>query len=256
MKRAALRFAKLFRKELESQKVLVFFIAAAVVVWDVFLWTKSARWQPELILTLTFLPIMLIVFWSFLATVLRLRQEWEGNHLHLILGLPVRGWYVTGSKAFATLVEIAALTILVAVCTAIVSRTEFFLQLNVGAAYSAADLAHMVLQVLIAFWLSLSIVITLVQFACISGRMYERFSGLISVWVLVLSVWVGVRFGALFEPALRWLPDFKLKSVRMINDYVSFETVMVSSAPLASALLWALILFVAGSWLLERQVEI
>lgn len=253
----ALRFAKLLRKELESYKVPVFFLAAAIVLWGIFLWTRASKWHPDAILGLCLLPITLVIFWSFLSAVLRLRQEWDGNHVHLILPFPVHGWYITGAKVLATLLEMMALTLLVIVCALAVGRNSFLLRVgDLPTVYGAADIVSMSLQALLVFWLSLCTVTVVVQFACISGRLYERFSGLISVWVLVLSVWVSVRFGALVEPALRWLPDLKFKSVRMINDYMSFETVMVSSAPLASALLWALILFFAGSWLLERQVEI
>ena len=257
MTTAALRFAKLLRKELESYKVLVFFLAAAIILWGIFLVTRTSRWHPDAILGLSVLPITIVIFWSFLSAVLRLRQEWDGNHVHLILPLPVPGWYITGAKVLATLLEIIALTLLVIVCATIVGRNPFLMRFDgVPEVYSVADIVCMSLQALAVFWLSLCMVTVLVQFACISGRLYERFSGLISVWVLVLSVWVSAKFGALVEPALRWLPDFRFKSIMVADDYVSVETVMLSSSPLASALLWSLILLLTGSWLLDRHIEI
>lgn len=257
MTAGAIRFGKLLKKDLESYKVFMAIFVLGIIAWDIFLWTRIGKWRPDMIVGLTFLPLLLIAFWALLSPFLKLRQEWDGNHVHLILVLPVPGFYITGAKALATLIEAIILSL---IATAGIWYVGI-LALNPSVSWvvrqmTTADVVGFAFQALLMFWLALCAAIVVVQFAYLSGRLYEKFSGLIAIWTLFLSTWVVEQLGALAEPAFRWLPDFGFKTWQTINDQLITSVVPVSSAPIASVLLGVLILFAAGSWMLDRQIEI
>lgn len=50
-------------------------------------------------------PLGLIAIWVFWRAVASLRREWQGNHMQLLLALPVPGWQLVDAKSVAVLLE-------------------------------------------------------------------------------------------------------------------------------------------------------
>lgn len=90
---------RLLQKEAIQALPTVLVFTVVLVAWYAFLYTRTGRWSGIItILPLAMLPWGFIGPWTLWRCVATLRQEWPGNHMHLLLALPVPGWYVTSVK--------------------------------------------------------------------------------------------------------------------------------------------------------------
>ena len=99
-------YLQLLGKELQQavSTALVFIIL--IVAWFAF-WRPESGFGPNLlpfglgIATLGFVP-----FWALWRTFYSFRQEWTGDHMYLLLSLPVPGWYMTSTKLIVAMIEL------------------------------------------------------------------------------------------------------------------------------------------------------
>lgn len=251
---------QLFSKEIRSSKLILLLSIAAIVAWDIFLASTLGRWREELVPALAWMPIGLLYFYALFSGITSFSREWRGNHMYLMLSLPLRGWEIFGAKVLSTMCEIVLITIVTAAGASLLGfgPTDLVFRESGGisSAVPASLVYRLLFQAVILLWLSMIAVTVIGQFSYISSRMFERFNGLVTAWVLLLSSWGLARFMSIVTPMLRWLPDIPFGGWNDINGHIIFATAWLDSAPLVAAALWVVILFGIGSWLLERYVEI
>ena len=251
---------QLLSKEVRSSKLVLLLSVSAIIALDVFLATRTAKWQEELVAGLAWMPLALLHFYALFSGTMSFSQEWRGNHMHLVLSLPVRGWQILSAKTLSTFCETVAITLVTMGGASLLGLGPVATLLrNTGVAPNAvpAGLAYkLVILATALLWFSVVAVIIAVQFSYIAGRMFQRSGGLVMVWTFLLSLWGLFRLMSVVTPALRWLPDLPFQVWSNVNGLISLRTVHLDSAPFMVAALWMLALFAAGSWLLERHVEV
>lgn len=251
---------QLFSKEIRSSKLILLLSIAAIIAWDIFLASRLGRWSEELVAVLAWMPMGLLQFYALFSGITSFSQEWRGNHMHLMLSLPVRGWQIFSAKVLSTMCEIVLITIVTMAGASLLGFGPINLAFRESGGLPSAVPGSLVYRLailaVILLWLSMTAITVMGQFSYISSRMFERFGGLVTVWVLLLSFWGLARFMTIVTPMLRWLPDIPFRIWNSVDGRIMTATAWLDSAPLVAAALWVAILFAIGSWLLERHVEL
>lgn len=221
-----------------------------------YLISRLGIWPTGLVALFISLLMGFVPFWALWRTYYSLRQEWTGDHMYLLLSLPVPGWYITGSKLIVALLEMLLYTALLSGAALVV----FFA--GGGDLYVPSSLISepvFIATTLRVALLSLAVLfigMIVVQFSHLASRLVSRFRGPLMIALVLVSTWVVTRGAGLLAPILSWLPEVPVHSIEFHDDFVSVATVYLGVAPLAGALIVSLGLFWLGSYLLERDVEL
>jgi hypothetical protein len=245
---------ELYKKELRS---ISFFLLVSVLIilgWQFFLLYKIDNWPLGLSFGLSYLPFgffPLIMLWQGYQSY---RQEWKDDTIYFLLSLPRPGWVVSLAKLMAGLTYQFVTVALNLIMVYIISRQTFW---SLRPSYVTEEwilsIALKLFIVYIVIGLSLYI---LSQFSYLISRFYDRFKGLISIVVFVLSSYVIYRGSAIIAPVFKWLPDFP---VRIIQEGMkSFEptTIYVGSGPIVASFILLILLFALGGKLLDSHLEV
>lgn len=251
MKRPYLR---LLQKELGQALPTAAVFTTGIVAWHVFLYTRIDKWPSELITGTSGIPLGFIPLWVLWRSFATLRQEWTGNHMYLLLALPIPGWYITSVKVITVFLEAAWYG-------AIINGGVLMLAWKSGV-FQKLPFESLVPDWTVFFWpvmLALVVVfcgVVITQFSYIAGRLVSRRSGLVSAVTFMLSLWMIIRVGTLLAPVLRWVPEIPLGGQTIIDGTISQQIAYLGIAPLLGSFLAALGLFWLGASLLERDVEL
>jgi ABC-type transport system involved in multi-copper enzyme maturation permease subunit len=248
---------KLLRKEFEGSKMIVSILLASVILWDIFLYSRLGKSNDQVIFVLSVLPFGIIPLWALLDGFLTFRREWQGNHMYLLLSLPVKGWHLTTAKFITTAMEMFVYVLVTGAGTFLVNRRVIATILeSLPDIYPMRYLVWAGVQIFFVCLLGILSLLCISQFSYIVGRMFERFGGLISVWTFVLSLWLLLQFTWRTMNRFNWVPDMFFRVLSRIEDYQFIETAKVSTAPIVAGLVGVIALFSLGSWLLEKHVEL
>ena len=102
-----------------------------------YLISRLGIWPTGLVALFISLLMGFVPFWALWRTYYSLRQEWTGDHMYLLLSLPVPGWYITGSKLIVALLEMLLYTALLSGAALVV-----FLRAGAICTCRAASLAN------------------------------------------------------------------------------------------------------------------
>lgn len=246
-------FWRLLKKEIRQGAPAAVVIAAVVVAWHMFLYTRIGRWPVELVFGLGVLPIGFVPLWLLWRGFAVMRQEWIGNHMHLLLALPVPGWAVAASKAVVVMLEAAWFALIIGVGGAVLGFKVELIPAGVldlrgsWGPYAVAVAGSLLTPFL---W------IVMTQLAYVAGRLTARLSWLVSALVFVLSGWFVLRLGTVLTPLLRWVPALPLTADVIVNGVVVKTGLALDWTPAVGTILGMGGLFWAVSTLLERDVEL
>lgn len=252
-------YMQLLKKEMRQTAPMMLLFGGGLVLWIVYLFSKAGVWPGHLPFILALAPSGFIPFWALWRSFYGLRQEWNGDHMYLLLALPIPGWYVTSTKMLSTLIEMF-------VYVALIVSGSLILYFSVEEAVLPWELVREAQLLRMAWLVSLLTTIVLfsgmfiIQFSYVFSRLINKFRGLFAVAVGIVSSWLVIRIGAFVAPLLRWIPDVKLPNVNLVQNIDSHElellTFFVDPAPVVAVFLGAFVLFVFGSIILERDVEL
>lgn len=249
------QYLYLLRKEARQATgtALVFTLVLGAIL--AYLVSRARVWPMELVFALIISLSGFIPFWALWRTYYSLRQEWTGDHMYLLLSLPVPGWYITSTKLLIAALEALVYTLLVvgAAFLVLALGDGIFLPRDVlrEPAFYAA-----VLRIGTLFGLVLAMGMVVIQFSYLCGRLVSRFRGLMSLLMAFVSLWLLVRGGTWLEPLLRWVPDWPLYNINIVDGAVEVTTNYIGLAPLLGSAVTAFVLFITGSLLLERDLEL
>lgn len=245
---------RLLQKEI-SQALPMFIIAiTGMVAWHGFLYTRIDVWPMEAIIGLAVMPIGAIPLWLVWQSISTLRTEWRGNHMYLLLALPIPGWYIASVKVLIVMLEAALYSLVIGGGTLfLASKTGLLGQIPVD--FLVVQWGPTIGAIVTAFVVPLvGVVVT--QFAYIAGRLTSKLAGLVSGITFVLSMWFVVRVGTLLTPVFRWLPDVPIKVGGTVDGIPIEGVANVGIAPAVGTLLAVFGLFWLGASFLERDVEL
>lgn len=245
---------RLLQKEVSQALPMFLVVTAGIIAWHGYLFTRIGKWPVEGVVSLAFMPMGAIPLWLLWRSFSTLRQEWTGNHMYLLLALPIPGWYIASVKALVVVVEATVYglvtgggALLLASATGLLERMPIeFIQMQWG---------PMVLGTVASFMWPFTMVIV-IQFSYIAGRLASRWSGFISAVTFVLSMWFIVRMGSLLATLLRWLPEVPVPAQGIVDGIPIQTAVYLKPGPAIGMLVAVLALFLFGSSFLERDVEL
>lgn len=247
-------FWRLLRKEVRQAAPVALGLGAIIVAWHLFLYTRIDRWPAELVTSLAVVPLGFVPLWLLWRSVATMRQEWTGNHMYLLLTLPVPGWSIASAKVLIVMAEAALYTVVVGSGSLFLVRAAGLLQqLPLDAIRMPTGFAVLVVGVSL---LSPLATVIATQFSYIASRLAPRLAGLVFAVVFVLSAWFIARAGTVLTPLFRWLPDVTLSADAIANGVVVKGGLSLSIAPAVGSLVAVAALFWATATLLERDIEL
>lgn len=247
-------FWRLLRKEARQVAPVALGIVAVVVGWHLFLYTRVDRWPNNLVTGLAAVPLGFVPLWMYWRSVATMRQEWTGNHMYLLLSLPVPGWYIAASKVLIVMAEAIVYTVVIGGGSlTLVWAAGWLKEIPIEAFRPSPGFMALVLG---AALLSPLAVVIVTQFSYIASRIARRFTGLVAAVVFVLSVWFIVRVGTVLSQLFEWLPDVTLSANAISSGVVVNAGLSLSIAPAVGSILAVAALFWATATLLERDIEL
>ena len=248
---------QLFVKEIRQAAGPALVFSLLIVLWLGFLYTRVGKWPNLVPFVLGMSSLAFLPFWALWRSFYGLRQEWTGNHMYLLLALPVPGWYITSTKLLVAVVELFWYAGLILVGTG-----SMFLLFSDGAANVQLELLRetsvlgTAVRAAALQAIALLIGMIIIQFAYLFGRLVNRRRGLMTLATGAVSGWFVFRVGGLLAPLLQWFPDMTVQSLIIENNDIYTTTTYIGVAPVIGSLLAAVLLFVLGSVILERDIEL
>lgn len=248
-------YLKLLAKEVRQAAGTALVFTGVIGAALLYLISRVGVWEGELVLAGVMALGGFIPFWALWRTYYSLRQEWTGDHMYLLLSFPVPGWYLTSTKLLVAFIEATVYTLLVVGSALLVFTLSGGVLmprqvLGLPAFYGTA------LRLGVLFGLMLLIGMVVIQFAYLCGRLVNRFRILVSLLAAFVSTWLLLRGGTWLAPLLGWMPELTVYSILNDGEIISVMPTYIGLAPLFGSTVVAFLLFVLGSLLLERDLEL
>lgn len=248
-------YLQLLLKEAKQALGTALVFTGIIAALLLYLLSRVGSWPNEIIMVIMVSLSGFIPFWALWRTYYSLRQEWNGDHMYLLLSLPIPGWYITSTKLIVALLELLVYTALIQGALLYVfsvgGDTILPLQLLTEPAFIGTALRVAVLSVLM-----LLVGMIVLQFSYLAARLVSKRRGLMMLFVVFVSGWLVLRVGGLISPLLQWIPDVPLHQIEIRDGLVQTSTARIGLAPFFGSLLASLALFWFGSNLLERDIEL
>ena len=212
----------LYKKELYNLAFFSVVIVLLVLAWEVFLLYKADSWMGDIAVGLSFLPFFLYPLLALLLGYNSYRQEWKEDTQYFLLFLPRRGWEIGLAKTAA------AMTFYIAICLLTILLIVVFHH-----SYFAREF---------------------MEFNYMG--MYEP--GFFRGVVFIVSHYVIFRGTTLLAPLFRWVPDIPVYNyIYSLEEGVARSyDITIGSGPFVAFLLMLSGLFLLGSWILEKQLDV
>jgi len=246
------RYWSLLKKEFSASKSSFILLLFLIIIWDLFLLTRQNVWDKTLIFGLSMTPIIILPFYALVSGFFSFREEWQKKTICFQLSLPVRGVTLTSVKLLVVLIETVIFITIVFTGGMIFGKNVLPAPIPIQGSIQIGLILAMVTLVLT----------TMSQFAYLAGRLFHRFRWLISIWVFLLTGWGISRFSGYLAISLSWIPDVQLNGWLLsgvwqyLGENSSPLTIGIRGPVLAAWLFSYLIIFLIGSWFLEKYIEI
>ncbi len=247
----------LYRKEIINLAFFILIVFLLITMWLLFLAYKLGRWPGELVFGLSFLPLSffpLIMLWQGYQS---FRYEWKDDTAYFLLTLPRPGWQITLSKLAAGMTIYIVFTIYTIISIYVANR-DFIggLFSELPANTMEGELINVLLQIIFLYIIAGMVIYILAQFSYLISRFYNRFNGVISIVIFILSVYILHRGGSILAPIFRWMPDIPIHSVQMVAGITRENVIYIGSSPFVGSFIMLIFLFLLGSWFLENYLEV
>ncbi len=251
---------ELYKKEINTIGFFSLVVILLVLAWEFFLLYKIDAWPQELTFGLSFLPLsffpLLILWLGYNAY----RQEWKDDTNYFILSIPRKGWEISLAKLASSMTFYIIVTLATYLLIYFFHQGFIYQELIAQAPegiFVGNFIIDTMVKITLAYWLVALVIYILTQFSQLISLYFDRFRGLVTVVVFILSNYFIFRLATLLSPLFNWLPDFP---VRVFNEsgigLVQRSTFYIGSGPIIASTLLIVALFLLGSWLLENQLEI
>lgn len=248
-------YLQLLGKELQQavSTALVFIIL--IVAWFAFLTTRVGVWPNLVPFGLGMATLGFVPFWALWRTFYSFRQEWTGDHMYLLLSLPVPGWYMTSTKLLVAMVELFVYSGIILGGSLLLLTADglggFPIELLRQEALLSTSLKAAFVQTL-----GLVVMMIVIQFSYLFSRLVSRRRGLMMMLVGLISFWFVFRVGGWIAPLFHWIPPVPLQNIEITGGLLTTRTLYLGVAPVIGSFVAALLLFVIGSNVLERDIEL
>ncbi|MFW6035086.1 MAG: ABC transporter permease [Halothermotrichaceae bacterium] len=241
---------EIYKKEIFSISFFLLVVVLLVLGWELFLFYKIDTWEEGLPFALSFLPFSffpLLILWLAFNSY---RAEWKDETSYFLLSIPRPGWQISLAKISAGMTFYIAVTLVTSILIYLFHRELIMEGLNSApAVITTGFITETLVKVFLINWLSALVTYVLVQFSYLVSLFYNRFRGLITLVVYILTNYLVYRLGGLLAPLFNWAPDFMVRSING-NGFA------IGSGPFIASGIAVIALFMLGSWMLENQLEV
>ena len=251
---------ELYKKEISAISFFSAVIFLALLAWQVFLFYKADTWISGLVFGLAFVPFFfypLLILWLGYNSY---RQEWKDDTHYFLLSLPRRGWEISLAKLAA------AMSFYLGICLATILLIFVFhqgyiretvLDDNFRGVMGSGILSGLALRLFLAYWLYGLTFYIVAQFSQLVSLFFDRFRGLITIIVFILSPYVIFRGVLLLAPLFRLVPELSMGNLVYVDfDIPRVYPLTFGSGPFLAYLVMIIAMFLLGSWLVEKHLEV
>ena len=246
---------ELYKKEIYANIFFTTVVSILVLVWELFLFYKLNAWPAELVFGLSFVPFGFFPFLMLWQGYHSFNREWKDETIYFLLSLPRSGWQLTLSKLSAGMTVYTAISIFTMIIIYFVNQNQIYRFLSMMPEFiDWFYIIKMMVKVLLGYLVLGLAIFSFSQFSNLISQFYNRFRGLISIVVYMISVYLVYRVGYLLSYLLEWLPDIPVQG--MFNPGNMMQKVYIGSGSLIGSLIVLTVIFLTGSWLLENHLEV
>lgn len=249
-------FKQLLLKELHESKWQLMIVAGLTLVFQFYV-RFNASLPPQALFGVGWVPLIVLPFWLLWSSFYTMRHEWNRDTIYLLLSLPVSGLTILGVKLLSVLIQLAVFLAVTIVGVLVMYNFTFPYVFGELAPYMSAEwmVGTGAKLVLLGTLLS-ALIIMVIQFSYLAGRLFGRFQGLISIWVLFVVSWLIQRLAQLTYPLFSWIPRVPFTGWVQSGELFYRQEVQLDIAPLVASVALASAFFWLGAYLLEREIEI
>lgn len=247
----------LYKKELRASRFAVVVFPLAIIAVALLGYLFSNRLPLGLPAAIVMMPLSVYHFLVIYQGFQTMKSEWNDRTIYLVNSLPVSGTVITSSKLGSIMTAFTINTLLSILCSVLLALPLIERSGNpIPAGFPWSVMITMGIKIYILFWLFNLSLAVMGQFAYLSGKLVEKFSGLVSVISFAVSFWLIVRLGNLLAYGLEWLPKLRLQGINMSNGLVTVNSAAMDMSSFVGGFIVIIGLFVISSLLLEHEVEV
>lgn len=247
----------LFKKELKSMLFTILVSLLLVTAWEVYLITKMDVWPLGLSFGLGFIPFAVFPLLMLMQGYQSFRQEYKNDTIYLLRSLPRKGYEIVTSKfASSALVYIILTLYTFGIHMFFHYQQVKYVMGEVPEAVASTYSTRMAVIGIIFYLLVGFVPYIISQFSYLVSCFFSKFRWLVSIVVFVISHYLLVRVGGFLARLFNWLPDIPIDSMYSGPYGDEIMTFYLGSGPVVSGLLLLIVIIFAGSWILEKQLDV
>ena len=256
----------LYKKDLAASKFETLLILGFIVVGNLFLYCKAkTSWPLDMSMTFSTLFLGFVPLFIFFRAFSFIRDEWKENTVYFMMSLPTTGNTIFISKLLALLTQFFILGIVAATFIAV------FISMQPGphqiwvTMKGVDNIQHIVWElgkIGIIVFLIFGMAIIIAFFSAVVGKLFKRFSGLITFVVFIITNYVTGKFlSILIELTNKIGFNYYIEKKVMIGDTAltwqsmpNLDFLFVIIIIFITAV--SVLLFLATTTIYDRKVEL
>lgn len=254
----------LYKKDLAASKFESLLILGFILVGNLFLYYKAkTSWPSDISLVFSMIISGFIPLFTFLKAFNFIRSEWKENTVYWIMSLPTSGNNIFLAKFMALLSQFFVLGIIALAFTLsfIFMKTELqdiLRNLKEFIDYSQVGLEAIKIGVIMFLGFGMTIIIAF--FSAVVGKLFDKFSGLITFLVFIFTNYITSRLlMKLIELTSRVRLDSYMQE-RILADgtIISWQLIpnQIFISSLVLTILISALIFLTTTSIYDRRVEL
>ena len=254
----------LYKKDLAASKFETLLILGFIIVGNLFLLYKTkTAWPLDMAIALSMLALGFVPLFTFFKAFNFIREEWKENTVYFMMSLPTTGNIIFLSKFLALLTQFFILG-----AVALTFSISFILmQSGIQQAWIAmrgiGDMQQAIWEISkvgIIMFLSFAMVIITAFFSAVVGKLFRKFSGLITFIVFIATNYVSTKsIAEIMELITEGMSNPYIQKEMMVGGTVVFSQILPNSIFMSIIILiiiTSILLFLATTTIYDKKVEL
>ena len=257
------KLVTLYKKDLAASKFETLLILGFIVAGNLFLYYKAkTSWELDMCTALSVLPLGFVPLFTFFRAFGFIREEWKENTIYFMMSLPTTGNVIFLSKFLALLTQFFVLGVVASIFTATFILMEPGIQ-QVWMTIKDISNVHQIVwefaKVGIMMFLSFAMAIITAFFSAVVGKLFRRFSGLITFVVFIITNYVSTNsIVEIVKLVNNGGPNPYMRREVMVKGNILLQVLPnpVFVVSIILIIIVSILLFLATSTIYDRKVEL
>lgn len=254
----------LYKKDLAASKFDTLLILGFIIAGNLLLFYKAkTSWPLDMSLGLSTLFLGFVPLFTFFKAFSFIREEWKENTVYFMMSLPTTGNTIFLSKFLAILTQFFILGAVAVLFTAIFMLMQLEIQQIWTVIREVSNIQQIVWEfgkIGIITSLSFAMVIITAFFSAVIGKLFRKFSGLITFIVFIATNYVSTRsIAGIIELINKSGLNPYIQKEMLIENTMVFVQVIPNSifVPIMILVIIAsILLFLATTTIYDKKVEL